>query len=290
MQIAITCESSADLNKELYEKNEIKVLPFTITLGDKDYKDFTNLSPEMIFDFVAKEKTLPKTSAINEVEYSEFFSENIKADGLIHFCISSKISSTYNNAIMASKKFKNVYVVDSLSLSSGIGIQVLYACKLLKQGLTAEEIFNKVNERRKAVQISFCTYKLDYLHKGGRCSAISYLGANFLQIHPTIELKNGIMQIGKKYMGKHEKVVLKYTNEILNEFNTPNTEFACITCSSNSPELYEIVKNATEERVKFDTIYETRAGATVASHCGEKTIGLIYYNDGDNEIPKVRFF
>ena len=281
MKIKIACDSAADLTKELLEKNEISVIPFAVMMGDREYRDGVDLTAQMIFDYVKENKTLPKTAAINQAEYEEFFKE-IKDgyDAVIFFSLSSGLSSSCEHAKMAGKEVGDIYVVDSKSLSTGIAVQVLYACELRDKGLKAEEIVEKVKARREKVQASFITYKLDYLHKGGRCSSLALLGANLLQIRPSIILSNGKMQMHKKYKGRLEKVNLEYLKDTIAEFNTPDTSVCFITYSSISPEMLELFKNFVKENTKFKNVYESQASATITSHCGENTIGILYYNDG----------
>lgn len=284
MSFKITCESSADLNLDMYKKYNIPVIPFTITLGDKDYKDSIDIDNDGLFNFVKETKKLPKTSALNSLDYEDFFTkENTEDEGLIHFCISSKISSTINNAIEASKKFTNVYVIDSLSLSSGIGLQVLYAIQLRDKGVPIEEAVELINNRRSAVQISFVVDSLQYLHKGGRCSALALLGSNLLSIKPSIVVKDGKMGVDKKYVGKIHKVLDKYVVDTLKTFDNPDESLCLITYSSATPEMIETTKNALKENADFKEVLETHAGATVATHCGPNTLGIIYYNDGGNK-------
>lgn len=282
MKIKFTCDSSTDLPKELLEKNNIVVKPFTVILGDEERKDGVDVNAQDIFEFVEKTKTLPKTTALNEYDLTEFFKEEVEEDGLIHFSISSKLSCTYTNALNASKNFDNVYVIDTLNITSGIGLLLLYACELREQGLSAKEIVEKVNARRDKVQVSFVTYKLDYLHKGGRCSSIALLGANILKIRPSIIVKDGSMGLHKKYMGKLEKCIEKYIIDTLNEFNTPDYSKVFLTYSSATPEMIETAINTLNEHAKFKNIYQTNASSTITSHCGENTLGIIYFNDGEN--------
>ena len=164
MKIAITAESTVDLTKELLEKYDIKTLPFTVILGDNEYKDGEITSSD-IFKFVEENKILPKTSAINEAQYSEFFEEVLKDyDAIVHFCLSGEISSACKNAKLAKESFNNVFVVDSRSLSTGIALLAIYARELAESGKSAEEIFELCENRTKDVQASFVVKKLDYLH------------------------------------------------------------------------------------------------------------------------------
>lgn len=281
MKIAISAESVIDLPKELLEKYEIKTLPYTVILGDKEYTDGEDITPNQIFEFVNQNKVLPKTSAINEERYNEHFETLLKSyDAVVHICLSSKITSACNNAICASKKFENVFVVDSLSLSTGIALLAIYARQLADEGNDAEVIFRKVSGRVPNVQTSFVVKKLDYLYKGGRCSALALFGANIMQIRPQIVMKDGAMGVHRKYVGNMDKVVEKYCKDTLDEFNTPNLDIAFVTYTTATPQMIETAKNALKAR-GFKQIYETTAGCTITSHCGENTLGILYINDGN---------
>ena len=277
MKIAITAESTIDIPRELLEKYDIKTLPFTVILGDKDYKDGEITSAD-IFKFVEENKILPKTSAINEMQYTEFFESVLKDyDAVVHFCLSSGISSACNNAKLAAGGLKNVYVVDTKSLSTGIALLAIYGRELAESGKSAEEVFELCQEKTKDVQASFVVKKLDYLHKGGRCSSVALLGANLLSIRPEIVLKDGKMISAKKYMGKMEKVIEKYCKDVLVENQNPDKKYAFVTYTTATEEMANIAKNALKE-AGFETIYETTAGATITSHCGENTLGILFLN------------
>lgn len=286
MKIAICSDSSLDLSKDLIEKNNIIVKPFGITLGEKSYLDGVDITKEEIFDFVDKTNTLPKTNAINTQGFQEFFTDVLKDyDQILCFCISSEFSSSFNNAFIASQEFEKgkVMVVDTKNLSTGVGMQVLYACSLRNQGLSLEEIFDKVHARRDAVQASFVIEKLDFLYKGGRCNSLQLLGANILKIRPSIIVKNGKMGMHKKYRGSMPEVVSRYFQDTLEEFNTPCHDFCFITYSTATQEMLDVATQVVKEYGKFKTIYYTQANGTVTSHCGKNTIGLLYYNDGDQK-------
>ena len=277
MKIAITAESTIDLPKDLLEKYDIKTLPFTVILGDNEYKDGEITSSD-IFKFVEENKILPKTSAINEAQYTEFFESVLKDyDAVVHFSLSSEISSACRNAKLAKENFKNVFIVDSRSLSTGIALLAIYARELAIEGKSAEEIFELCNDRTKDVQASFVVKKLDYLHKGGRCSSVALLGANLLQIRPEIVVSDGKMGSAKKYMGKMEKVIEKYCKDVISENQNPDTKYGFVTYTTASEEMINIAKSALQS-AGFETIYETTAGATITSHCGENTLGILFLN------------
>ena len=277
MKIAITAESTIDMPKELLEKYDIKTLPFTVILGDKDYRD-GEVNSSDIFDYVAKTKILPKTSALNQNDYEEFFGKILlDYDGIVHFCLSSKISSACSHAIAAAKTCANVFVVDSQTLSTGIALEAIYARKLAEEGKDAKEIYDTLTTLTPKVQASFVIERLDYLYKGGRCSALALFGANLLKLRPQIILKDGAMKPAKKYRGHMDKVIENYCRDVLIDNPEPDLEIGFITYTSATPEMVAAAKKAMQER-GFKTIYETHAGATITSHCGEHTLGILFMN------------
>ena len=280
MKIAVSVESTNDLSKELLEKYDIKVIAYTITLGDMTFKDGEHTTAEM-FEYVDKYNTLPKTTALNEYEYTEFFTQLRKDyEAVVHICLSSGITSSCGNAERASKNVDNVFVVDSKSLSTGIGLLAMYARELAEEGLSAAEIAEKAQARAEKLQVSFVLERLDYLYKGGRCSSLQLLGANLLKIRPRIILKDGTMISDKKFRGGMGGVVAKYCAETLKDFNTPDLKRAFITYTTATPEMVEAARKALSA-TGFKEIYETRAGGTIASHCGANTLGILYFNDGE---------
>lgn len=281
MKIIISSESTCDLSKELIEENNISIIPYSVILGDDIVVDNAEV-PAKIFEFVKETGNLPKTSAINEQTYSDYF-ENLlrECDAIIHITLSGALTCSVQNAKLAASKMKNVNIIDSRSLSTGTGLLVLYAAKLAKEGADPETIVEKVSARVPAVQASFVIDKLDYLHKGGRCNALALFGANLLKIHPQIVLKDGKMGPAKKYRGKMEKVVEKYCEDTLAEFNTPDKSVGFVTYTTATEEMINIAKSALEA-AGFEKVYTTSAGGTITSHCGENVLGILYIND-DNK-------
>lgn len=275
MKIAISAESTVDLPKEILSKYNITTVPFTILLGDETVLD-GEVPTETIFDYVTEHKVLPKTSAVNEFQYEEHFTNLLKdADAVIHYTLSSDMSCAYTNAVKASKNFKNVYVIDSRSLSTGIALLAIKASKMASEGKTVSEIVEQTTKDTELVQASFVINKLDYLKKGGRCSSLALLGANLLKIRPQIVVRNGKMVSGKKYRGDFNIVVKNYCADTLKEFSSYDNTLAFVTYTTASAEAVnyadEALKNA-----GFKEIYHTRAGGTIASHCGPNTLGILF--------------
>ena len=280
MKIAISAESTLDLSKELIKQYDVHVIPFTVLLGEDAYLD-GEINSQDIFDYVDKNKILPRTSAVNEFQYREYFKGLLDQgyEAIIHISLSSEISTSCSQAINASKKFDNVYVIDSRSLSTGIALEVIYAAKLVKKGLNPQEIVEKVNARIPYVQASFVIQTLEYLHKGGRCSGLLRFGAAILRIKPQIIVSDGKMAPAKKYIGRKSQVVEAYCEDTLEQFANPDLSIAFVTHTLATPEMVAVAIDALKER-GVKTIYETKAGATITSHCGPQTLGILFINDG----------
>lgn len=280
MKIAISAESTIDLSKDLLEKYDIKTVAYTVSLGTTSGLD-GEITTKQIIDFVEEHKILPKTSSVNEAQFHDHFTNLLKEyDYVIHFSLSSEMSSSFNNAGKASQDLKNVYVVDSRVLSTGIALEAIYARKLADQGLTPEEIVEKVKSRIPAVQTSFVLSRLDYLYKGGRCNYLSYLCSALLKIRPQIIVSEGKMKPRSKYVGKIDRCIEKYVDDTLDAFNTPDLEEVFITSTTATPAQVELVKEKLVKR-GFKNIHVTNANATVTSHCGENCLGILYINDGN---------
>lgn len=276
-QIIISSDSTCDLSKELVDRYQIRIQPMGISLGDQMYRDGVDITPDMIYAHHEKTGQLPKTSAINVVEALEYF-EKLTKDGsaVIHFTISSSMSSTYNNACVAAQEFENVYVVDAKNLSTGSGLLVLAAAEMAQEGLEAQQIVEKLNDLADRVDASFVVDNLEYLVKGGRCSALAAFGANLLQLKPCISVKNGAMGVGKKYRGKFEKVLLTYVADRLADAEDICLDRVFVTHAGCDPKVVESVAEAVKNTLPFREILVTRAGCTVSSHCGANTLGVLF--------------
>lgn len=276
-QIIISSDSTCDLSKELVDRYQIRIQPMGISLGDQIYRDGVDITPDMIYAHHEKTGQLPKTSAINVVEDLEYFEELTKdGSAVIHFTISSSMSSTYNNACVAAQEFENVYVVDAKNLSTGSGLLVLAAAEMAQEGMEAQQIVEKLNDLEDRVDASFVVDNLEYLVKGGRCSALAAFGANLLQLKPCISVKNGAMGVGKKYRGKFEKVLLTYVADRLADAEDICLDRVFVTHAGCDPKVVESVAEAVKNTLPFREILVTRAGCTVSSHCGANTLGVLF--------------
>ena len=276
-KVLITCDSSCDIGSKLCERYQIKLNPFRINLGTETFIDGVNVTPDDLYAYYGKTGQLPKTSATNVAEHEDFFRENLKeADELVFFTISSGFSVNYQNACIAAEAFDNVYVIDSSNLSTGVGLLVLAAADLANQGLSAGEIVSEIEKMRPNVNASFVIDSLEFLYKGGRCSALTALGANLLKLKPCIEVKNGTMGVGRKYRGRFADVLLAYTKDRLANLENMITDRVFITHAGCAPEVVQAVEQLVKEIAPFQEVFVTRAGSTVSTHCGANTLGVLF--------------
>lgn len=278
MKVKIISDSTCDLSKDLIEKYSIAVVPLYVSLGDKIGADGIEIVPDDIYAFVDKNGKLPKTSAANYEDYLKVFTFwHEQGYEIVHFNISSEFSSSYNNACMAAKEVGGAYVVDSRSLSTGQGLAVLHGAELAQEGRSAKEIYEECTAITSKIEASFVVDSIDYLYKGGRCSALAAFGANLLKLKPCIELNDGKMHPGKKYRGIFSRVILNYVQERLTGREDIDKKRIFITHTKCSADDVEAVRQKILEICPdFEEIIETTAGCTVTSHCGPNTLGILF--------------
>lgn len=273
----ITSDSTTDLSRELRERYNVSVMPLKITLGDKTYTDGVDITPDDIYANHDKTGELPKTAATNVGDCLEFFKPFTDAGKtVIHFTISSEMSSTYNNACLAAEELGNVYVIDTKNLSTGGGLLVVAAAEMLNAGLSAKETVEKTRALAPCVDASFVIDSLEYLYKGGRCSALAMFGANLLKLKPCIQVKDGKMDVAKKYRGKFSEVLKQYVKDKISDYSDIELDRVFVTHAGCDPELVNEIVELVRKEVPFKEVFMTRAGCTVSSHCGANTLGVLF--------------
>ena len=277
MNIKILSDSTCDLPQEVLEKYNITMIPLSVIKDGKDYTDGVNITPADIFDHVANGGDLCSTAAINIGEYVEQFSKYADDfDGVIHINISSEFSSCHQNALLAAEEFQNIRVIDSRNLSTGQGLVVLKACELAKEYNDLDEIADKLRAFTDKVEASFLLDRLDYMVKGGRCSAAAALGANLLNLKPCIEVKNGKMGVVKKYRGNYAKCLANYVKDRLANRGDIEKGTLFVTRTPITEECFTAVKDTVAAYNDFETTYWNEAGCTVSCHCGPGTLGVLF--------------
>ncbi|MBR2335781.1 MAG: DegV family protein [Clostridia bacterium] len=276
-KIIIASDSTCDLSPELIEKYDIHILPLGVTLGDKTYTDGVDINPDMIYENYEKTGTLPKTAAVNIAQYEEFFEEKTSEGfSIVFFAISSEMSSTFSNARLVAEEYENVYAVDTRNLSTGGGLLVLTAAEMAAEGKSAKEIAEACSALTPNVDASFVIDSLEFLYKGGRCSAVAKVGATVLGLKPCITVKDGKMGVGKKYRGKFGAVLPQYIADRVGDASDIYTDKIFVTHAGCDPEIINSCVNKVKELAPDANVMNTRAGCTISSHCGRNTLGVLF--------------
>lgn len=277
VKIKVTADSTCDLSPELLERYDITLTPLTVIKDGKAFLDGVDITPQDIFAHVERGGSLCSTSAVNVDSYRETFARFADSyDAVIHVNIGSLFSACYQNASIAASGFSNVYAVDSMNLSTGQGHLVIEAAQLAAEGLGAMEICSRLNAMRNRISASFILDRLDYMQKGGRCSAVVALGGKLLKIKPMIAVKDGTMGMADKYRGKFDKCVEKYVKECLKDRKDLRLDRIFITHTCSDPAAVKMARETIQKYANFVEIHETFAGCTVCCHCGPGTLGVLF--------------
>lgn len=280
--IRIVADSTCDLTPELRNQYNISVIPLCIVMEDKSYYDGEQITPDQIYLWSEANRTTPKTAAVSYERALEILKPFMDAgDEIIFLGISEQMSTTCNiiRLIADDLSYKKLHVIDSMSLSTGVGLQALYAAELAREGKSAEEIVSRVEQRRAKVRASFVVETLTYLARGGRCRAVTALLANTLKLKPQIVVERGSMNVSRKYRGRQDSVVLKYAREMEPALLHADPSCVFITHSGCDDSLVEAVRSYLDSLNYFAHIYITRAGGVISSHCGPGTLGVLFYAD-----------
>lgn len=275
MKVKICADSVCDLSEELKKRYDISVVPLYVNRGGETLKDGVEITQKDVFEHYRSTGKLCSTAAVNIDDFSRFYAEQLKdCDELVIITISSDFSSTYQNAVIAAEDFPNVRVVDSRNLSTGEGLVAVSAAKLAAQGLSADEIVAKLGEVIPKVDATFFVANVEYLHKGGRCSSIAALGANLLKLKPCIAVIDGKMKVIKKYRGSIAKTIDDYVKDRLDGVGV-DEDLIFITHTTSEENTGHTAAEIAKYK-SFSEIAVTDAGCTVACHCGEDTLGILF--------------
>jgi DegV family protein with EDD domain len=278
--VKIISDSTCDLSPELIAKYDIDILPLHILLGEDEYEDGRNITPQQIYDWSDTHKTTPKTSAPSLAEAIELFRPYIEEKReIVCFSISGSMSTSGNVMRLAAEELEAsdlVTVIDSANLSTGIGLLVIEAAIMAGKGQSAAEIIAAIEVLKPKVRASFVVDTLTYLYRGGRCNAVSAMAGGVLRLHPKIVVENGAMDASKKYRGKINSVIMSYVKDMEEDLKSARPERVFITHSGCDRDTVNAVRSYLESFGIFHEILETRAGGVVSSHCGPGTLGVLF--------------
>jgi len=277
--VKIISDSSCDLPKELLKDLCVDILPLNILLGENNYIDGENISADEILEWTASSKQTPKTSAPSLQRVYELIEKYKKEDIEVLFIgMSEKISSTCNAVKLAINNFNatGIKVIDSKSLSGGVGLLVLKASEMSANGHALEEIYSYIINMVNRIETSFVIDTLQHLYYGGRCSSLTALFGISLKLKPCIKLVGGEMQVTKKFRGNNKKVLLNYTEEILKNVQNIDSKYIVIAHTGCDDETINAVLEMLDNVHYFKEIIISRCSCVITSHGGPRTLGIFY--------------
>ncbi|MBQ7821721.1 MAG: DegV family protein [Clostridia bacterium] len=280
MNVKIISDSTCDLSLELISKYDIDILPLHVLLGEAEYSDGVDITPDEIYAWSNENNASPKTSAPALDAAYELFERHLK-DGreIVCFSISNQMSGTGNVMRLAAQALNaedRIHIIDSQNLSTGIGLLIIKAALASEAGMSGNEIVTLINGLIPKVRSSFVVDTLTFLYRGGRCSSVAALAGSALKLHPKIGVSDGKMAPGKKYMGSIGRAVMNYAHDLENDLKNAECDRVFITHSGCDEEMINEVRTYLESLAHFDEILVTRAGAVISSHCGPNTLGILF--------------
>jgi len=265
----IITDSSCDLPKEILEENNIIVVPLNIEIDGENYVDGINLTHEEFYEKMAASEWLPKTSQPSPQSYIEAFKKAAQRTGetlCIH--LSSKLSGTMNGAVMVREMMdKKIEVFDSLSGSMGVGMQVLKACEMRKEGASLENIIEKLKEYRDEMRVVVYLETLENAVKGGRVTKVKEMVANLLNLKAIVHVEEGYVKVLKTLRGKKRAI-----NFMLDQMSEKNTDFkdkiiGITHCNCIEDAL--VLKEEIIKRFNPAKVLVTTMGPVIGTHSGQ---------------------
>ena len=267
-KIKLICDSMADLTKDQIEKYDIEVLPLTVILDDKEYKDGIDFELDEFYQLL-KDKKYPKTSQVTYGQFKTAFDKYV-ADGRTIFYIASSANATgsYQSAVMAKNDTEgDIHLYDASNLTFGAGMFVLKAAQLLEEGKTLDEVIKELNIIKEKYCLVFSIDSLNHLQKGGRISSTKAMVGNLLNVKPICEVKDGLVTQLGQVRGK--KNVINKLIEATDELTGGNidTSIMYIGYMDNEKEKDKMVE-ALKEKYNPDKIGTFKIGSCIGSHSG----------------------
>lgn len=276
--VKIFSDSTSDLPQSWKDTYDIGIVPLYVVFEDQTYKDGVDITPEEVYRMVAANGVLPKTAAPSPADFITAFNPVINSGSdIVYISLSSALSSTYQNALLAAGEFPEgrVQVIDSQTLCGGIALLVMKAARAAKQGHSAQEIADMLKRSRELVETEFVVDTLDYLYMGGRCSGMQNFIGSLLKIRPVLKLINGSIIPVSKIRGKKEKAVEQMLQNALVHVDRMDKELL-IVVHTLAEEDALFLENALREKTSVNEIAVIHAGCVIGSHCGPHTVGLMY--------------
>ncbi|MDD7182305.1 DegV family protein [Peptostreptococcus porci] len=279
MDIKLICDSLSDIPDEIQAKEYLEVVPLTLIMDGKEYKDGVDISKEEFYKVVMEMEDIPKTSQATYGQFIEIFEKNInQGKKILYIAGSSTKSGTYQSAVLAKKDIDgDVHIFDTEQLSLGAGQYVIRACDMIEEGLSIEEIVEKLDEIRDSVEILFAPASFDFLKKSGRVPMATALIGSMLNIKPIFKMKDGEINLEAKVRGI-KKLVANLVDLVI-EKNKDNLSQLTVTIGHGcNLDDFNKLKKEVEEKLngKVKRLMVTKGGVCICSHTGPDIVAISF--------------
>lgn len=279
MKTRIIVDSTADLMPEYLER--VHVVPLTVLFGDEELIDGVTINKTVFYEKLVESDTLPTTSqATPEAFIKEFEKAKEASEQAVVITVSSKLSGTYQSAMLAAREYDNIYIVDGDSVAIGNGILVELACKLLDSGMNAEEIAKTLEEEKKKIVVIALVDTLEYLKKGGRISKTVAMVGGVLNIKPVLSIIDGeINMLGKARGSKMGNNLLIQEIEKAGGVDFTKPVLLGYAGLSDALLLKYIEDSKQIWEGNLDEIRYTIVGSVVGTHVGPGAIAVAFFKN-----------
>jgi len=279
MNVKIIADSTCDLPQGIINTLDIDIVPLYVILDEQSFKDSIEITTDELIDWSNKTDQTPKTSAPSVDDFMTAFKPYIeKKQDIVFVCISSELSATCQSANMAASMVDDITikVVDGRNVSLGTGLVVYKAAKMAQEGLSADEIEKKLADLIPKVSTGFVLDTLEFLRRGGRCSALKAFAATSLKLRPEIVAKGGKLVPGGKFRGSMDKVVKSYFTKALSNTEEIDSEVVFIVRTKDEKGLSPLSVEIVENSGHFKEVIVGDAGCVITSHGGPNAYGIFY--------------
>lgn len=275
--IKIVTDSTADLPLEFIKAHDVTVVPLYVNFPDKTYRDGIDLTAKEFYPLLSKcTSELPKTSTPTIQDFTDIYHSLLeKGHEIISIHISSGLSSTYAMAESAAKTLEGkIKVLDSKSISMGIGLQVVEALEMIKNNLSLDSIFEHLTALRSKTEVFFSLETLEYLEKGGRIGKVSALLGTILNIKPVVRVENGIYVPLDKVRNQSQaaKKMIEHTKKTLSG-RLPR-QIAVVHGAAEQGA--QMLKECLEEALGIKVLLLNETGPVIGVHTGPGTLGMAF--------------
>ena len=283
MRMKIFTDSSSDLPKAFYDKEDVHLFPIRVLLKGVEYEDVIGISTDQVYAAIAEGEVL-KTSQVSLEVFLHAFEQLAKSEEEgIYIAFSSELSGTCQSAFLARNQLLETYpnlklaIIDTKCASYGEGLIVKEAVRLKKFGMTFDDIVAQLTDMANSMEHLFTVGDLNHLAKGGRISKPSAVMGGLLNIKPILNLENGKLVPLEKTRGfkKATQRMIAIMKERGGDFSNKTVGIS----HSNDEELMHEVKVAIEEALHPKAIETTTIGSAIGAHVGRGTIAIFFTND-----------